>query len=237
MTDSTLTPLISLAIFLGVTHTIMGPDHYIPFIAMARAGNWNIVKTMIVTFVCGLGHVLSSVVIGLVGVGFGMAVGKLEALESFRGGIAGWLLLGFGIAYTAYGIRQAIRNKPHTHVHSHIDGEQHSHEHGHNGDHVHVHDEPSLKKTALAIWPIFIIFVFGPCEVLIPQLMYPAARGNMAGVVAVASSFGIATMLTMAAIVAAGYYGLSKLPSMERYTHLAAGVAIMLCGVAIKIGL
>jgi len=236
MNDSTIAPLLTLAVLLGVTHTVMGPDHYIPFLAMARAGNWNIVKTMWVTILCGIGHVGSSVVIGLGGVALGMAVGKLEALENFRGDIAGWLLLGFGLAYTVYGIRVAVRKIPHTHPHAHLDGEKHTHEHGHHGGHVHAHDVRSAKKSHLSIWPLFVIFVFGPCEPLIPQLMYPAAKGNWNAVIAVAIFFSAATILTMSAVVTAGYYGLRKLPSMERYTHLAAGTAILLCGVAVKMG-
>ena len=33
---------------------------------------------------------------------------KLTQLESFRGDIAGWLLLGFGLAYMVWGLRHAV---------------------------------------------------------------------------------------------------------------------------------
>lgn len=147
------------------------------------------------------------------------------------------LLLGFGLAYTVWGIRQAVRNKPHSHLHIHGDGESHEHEHNHHGDHTHVHEECKPKLAGMSVWVIFIIFVLGPCEVLIPQLMYPAAKGNWFAVISVVLAFGIATIVTMTAIVVAGYFGLKKLPSMERYIHLTAGIAITLCGVAIKVGM
>lgn len=51
---------------LGFLHTLMGPDHYLPFVMMARAQDWSRKKTAWVTFLCGLGHVGSSLVIGLV---------------------------------------------------------------------------------------------------------------------------------------------------------------------------
>jgi hypothetical protein len=42
---------------LGLIHTVLGPDHYIPFIMMGRAGKWSLRKTCRVTILCGIGHV------------------------------------------------------------------------------------------------------------------------------------------------------------------------------------
>ena len=99
VSETTLWSLVAFAPSTGVIHTLAGPDHYIPFIAMAKAGKWSTLKTFVVTVLCGFGHVMSSVVPGLIGVAIGIALARLEAFESFRGDIAGWLLLGFGVAY------------------------------------------------------------------------------------------------------------------------------------------
>ncbi|GAI12193.1 unnamed protein product, partial [marine sediment metagenome] len=56
----------------------------------------------------------------------------------------------------------------------HVDGEKHDHIHAHKVEHSHVHDEK--KGTSLTPWILFIIFVFGPCEPLIPLVMYPAKK-------------------------------------------------------------
>ncbi|MCB2156019.1 hypothetical protein KQI84_14165 [bacterium] len=236
--------LMATAASIGFIHTVIGPDHYVPFIAMARAGKWSFKKTMTVTFLCGIGHVFSSVLLGFAGIGLGLAVGHLTNVESFRGDWAGWLLLGFGIAYMAWGIHRAIRNKPHTHLHVHGDGTVHTHEHTHHEEHVHVHEAPAktAKKMLLFTpWALFVIFIFGPCEPLIPLLMYPAAEGSLATVFSVATIFAIATIGTMSAIVVAGYFGLGALAKplagLERYNHVIAGFVIVLCGAAIKIGL
>ena len=82
----------------------------------------------IITVVCGLGHVLSSVILGFVGIGFGIALFKLEKIESVRGDLAMWLLLIFGFMYFVWGVFHAIKNKPHSHIHIHNGGELHSHE-------------------------------------------------------------------------------------------------------------
>src|SRR3989339_1630894 len=149
---------------LGFIHTIFGPDHYVPFIVMAKARNWSLVKTAILTLLCGLGHIMSSIVIGFIGIIFGIEVMKLKALESFRGNIAGWLLIIFGFTYLVWGLYRAWKNKPHKHKHFHMNYTIHSHDHGHSDEHVHIHEEET--KVNITPWVLFTIFVFGPCEPL-----------------------------------------------------------------------
>jgi nickel/cobalt transporter (NicO) family protein len=219
---------------IGFLHTVFGPDHYIPFIVMAKARKWSTAKTAILTFLCGIGHIMSSVLIGFVGIIFGIEVMKLKALESFRGNIAGWLLIIFGFTYFIWGIHSALKNKPHRHVHSHMDDLDHAHTHSHEDEHVHVHDEN--RKVNITPWVLFTIFVFGPCEPLIPLVMYPAAKNNFLGVLWVTIIFGAATIITMFSIVMVSFFGIKLIPlgKVERYTHALAGVTILLCGLAIQ---
>lgn len=218
---------------IAFVHTVLGPDHYLPFVALARARGWSLGKTLRVTLWCGLGHLAGSVLLGLLGILLGTQLASLEWLEALRGNLAAWLLIGFGLAYTAWGIRQAYRNRPHAHWHSH-DGVAHSHVHTHQGGHAHPHVADGDGRS-VAPWAIFIIFVLGPCEPLIPLLMYPAARESMAGVLAVTVVFGLVTVLTMLATVALAVKGLQKirLRAFERYAHALAGSAILACGLAI----
>lgn len=218
---------------IAFVHTVLGPDHYLPFVALARARGWSLGKTLRVTLWCGLGHLAGSVLLGLLGILLGTQLASLEWLEALRGNLAAWLLIGFGLAYTAWGIRQAYRNRPHAHWHSH-DGVAHSHVHTHQGGHAHPHVADGGGRS-VAPWAIFIIFVLGPCEPLIPLLMYPAARESMAGVLAVTVVFGLVTVLTMLATVALAVKGLQKirLRAFERYAHALAGSAILACGLAI----
>jgi nickel/cobalt transporter (NicO) family protein len=176
VTNETLI-LAGTAASIGFIHTLLGPDHYLPFIAMSKARGWSKTKTAVITALCGLGHVMSSVVLGFLGVFLGLAVFKLESLEAMRGDWAGWLLIAFGLVYMLWGIRQAIRSRMHEHRHSHGDGEVHTHHHSHIGGHSHVHaGENSRNPTP---WVLFTIFVLGPCEPLIPLIMYPAAKLNL----------------------------------------------------------
>ena len=231
-----ITVLALTAASLGFVHTILGPDHYIPFIAMARAGKWSTIKTTLITIACGAGHVLSTVLLGAVGIVMGIAVGELEFIESARGEIAVWLLMGFGFMYLLWGLKKAYRNKPHTHYHAHSDGAVHVHKHVHYHDHTHVHKKENNGKS-LTPWILFTIFIFGPCEVLIPMLMYPAATESTIGMVVIVTVFGITTISTMLAIVLITLYGIRyvRLGKIERYTHALAGAMILLSGVAIAV--
>jgi nickel/cobalt exporter len=218
---------------LAFVHTLLGPDHYLPFVAMAKARGWNMRKTLRVTLICGSGHLAGSIVIGLLGIFLGLQLSALQWMEGFRGNFAAWLLIGFGLSYTAWGLRQAYRNRPHTHWHSH-DGFTHEHVHRHHRDHAHLHEETANVKS-LAPWVIFVIFVLGPCEPLIPLLMYPAARESILGVLMVTGVFGLITVLTMLLAVAISVKGLEsiRLKRFERFGHAVAGSAILACGLAV----
>lgn len=229
-------PIVITAAAVGFFHTLLGPDHYIPFVMLSWARKWSSVKTAAVTLLCALGHIGSSVVLGLIAVSLGLAFTSLEKTESIRGEIAAWLLIAFGLAYTIWGIRLVYRRHPHQHTHPHfVKGpHDHVHLHTHLGEHTHVHDGESTK--AATPWVLFIIFVFGPCEPLIPLSMYSAAKGGYVGLAAVTGVFGVVTGVTMLAAVFLGRAGVNFLPlkKVQRYSHVLAGATILLCGLAIR---
>ena len=231
--DNSIALLSITAISLGFIHTLLGPDHYLPFIVLSEARKWTTKKTMFITFLCGLGHVLSSVILGLVGIAVGISVNKLVAVESFRGNIAAWLFIAFGLVYMIISIRNLYRKRKHIHSHYHAGGDKHVHEHNHIEEHSHVHDTDAAKTTP---WILFLIFMFGPCEPLIPILMYPAAQNNIPGAVVVSLLFSVVTIATMMGIVLAFKLGLSKinLKPVEKYSNLIAGAMIFFSGIAIR---
>ena len=220
---------------IAFAHTVLGPDHYLPFVAMAKARGWSLSKTLRITLFCGAGHLGGSVILGLAGITLGVQLSSLSWMEGVRGNLAAWMLIGFGLAYTAWGLRQAHRNRPHTHWHHH-DGVSHLHEHHHQAAHAHVHDGAAGSRS-LTPWVIFVIFVLGPCEPLIPLLMYPAARESATGVVVVTGVFALVTVLTMSLAVAIALLGLKtvKITRLEPYGHAVAGSTILACGLAISL--
>jgi sulfite exporter TauE/SafE len=217
---------------LGFFHTILGPDHYVPFIVLSKARNWSKSKTLWITLISGIGHVGSSVVLGIIGIGLGISINKLESIEAFRGEVVGWLLFAFGLIYLFYGIFRHLKGAGHSHFFRFLMPRSVRKLH-HLAD-----DEKDLdkkEKSNLTLWMLFLIFVFGPCEVLIPMLIFPAAQHSAMGVATVALIFSIATIVTMMGIVYLGYNG-SKFLNMKdkgEYIHIAAGLIIAFLGISI----
>lgn len=223
---STLIALAITAITISFFHTASGPDHYLPFIVLSRSRKWSKTKTIFLTITCGLGHVLSSVILGLAGLFLGWQLNKVFWLQDVRGNVSSWALLAFGVIYLIYGLRQAFLNKPHKHFD--VMGEEvyvYTHKHGEL-----VMPGNKVKVTPLVL---FAIFVMGPSEPLIPLLFYSGTKRSVPEVVVLISVFTISTVLTMLGMVLLGVYGYSffNADKLERYVHAIGGAVVTLCGV------
>lgn len=218
--------LILAAITIAVLHTITGPDHYLPFIALSKARGWGVGKTIRWTLICGCGHVGSSVLLGLGGAAMGWSLSSVKWLEKVRGGIAGWMLLSFGIIYCIWGIIKAKKNSRHKHFDTADDGSMYVYEHRH-GEVV-----APKERHRVTPWVIFLIFVLGPCEPMIPLLYFPAAKSSWAGMLMLIAVYTFFTLAIMVVMVVAGYYGTGflKMDKLEKYMHALSGAAISICG-------
>lgn len=197
--------LLVSAAGIAFTHTLMGPDHYLPFVAMAVERRWSWQRLLSITLLCGAVHLVGSVLLGALGILLQAEIDSIVVIESVRGELAAWLLLSAGLLYLAWGIRHA--------------GRQHVHRH----------------SSAHPQWLIFVVFILGPCEPLIPLLMYPAATSSATGVIAVTAVFGAVTVLTMLMAVSVSYLSLRQLqfPGLQRYGHALSGATLSACGASI----
>lgn len=223
MIEEELLVLLGTAASLGFLHTLLGPDHYVPFLAISRARGWSISKTAWITGVCGLVHVGSSVVIGIIGLRLSYQLTSLEAFEAFRGSLAGWLIIAFGLAYLVWGIKRAVAKKNQKGVMEKLEDSS--------------ANQPTKKSyKQLLPWILFIVFLFGPCEPLIPVLMFPAANISTMSILLVAGVFGLVTIATMMALVLFPLYGIQKIriPALQTYGHALAGGLILLCGISVQ---
>jgi hypothetical protein len=225
------------AAWTGFIHCLCGPDHYVPFVAMSRVGAWSLRKTLIITMICGMGHVLGSALLGFVGIAIGLIVFQLEQAEAVRGDVAAWGLFAFGAAYTFGGIIFAMRRRG---------GDALEVPGASPGVPLPIADENDSVGATNAVrpagsftpWILFVVFLFGPCEPLIPYLMVPAAKANMWGVAWVTFLFGATTLITMMTLVALIYRGTLAWQShaLQRWGHAVAGLVVMACGGAMISG-
>ncbi|MGD8441745.1 MAG: hypothetical protein PVG53_14530 [Holophagae bacterium] len=221
--------VLAAAAGVAFLHTLLGPDHYLPFIVLSKARSWSMTRTLVVTTLCGVGHVASSIVLGSLGLAFGVAVARIEGVESGRGDLAAWALVAFGLAYAVWGLRHALRRSKGIETHTH---HGHLHVHAH-GDASHQHPHGMGSNTTF--WALFLIFVLGPCEPLIPLFVLPASRGDWALAAATAIVFSIITLATMVSLTAAALAGVARLRlgGLERWSHTLAGSVIAASGLAI----
>ncbi len=233
--------LFLTAVMIGFIHTVVGPDHYLPFILIGRARRWSLARTSLLTFACGLGHVLSSVVIGMAGIAASRALAEVQGWEAARGQWAAWGLMLFGGGYLAFGVYRAFRPAAsHSHSHAHLHAPAHTHEHAHPHEHAHAPAPAPLEGgrkswKELTPWVLFIIFVLGPCEPLIPLFFASGLKGQWLDVVLVALGYGLATLVAMHLIVIACWFGLDRLRlgGLERWSHALAGGVVLLSGAGI----
>lgn len=79
---------------------------------------------------------------------------------------------------------------------------------------------------------MFIIFILGPCEPMIPLLYFPAAKNSWTGMILLITIYTAITLLTMITMVVLGFMGVAfvKTERLERYVHALGGLTVFICG-------
>ena len=172
---------------------------------------WSLRKLAWVATLAGIGHVASSLLLGLMGLWAGWAVHRLEGAEVWRGSVAIWLLIGFGVAYALWGLKHAQHPHPHLSV------------------------QDAVKAyAARRTWMMIAILLFGPCEPLIP-LMFVAYERGRAAVAMISAIFALVTIAMVVGQSCLAYAGVRLIrPAwVERYAHTLAGIGIIATGLAV----
>ena len=198
--------LMMSTLSIAVLHSL-APDHWMPFAIIGKARKWSNIKLVFVTLVSGIGHVGSSILLGVLGIALGFSLSHLKAVESQRTQIGIYLLIGFGVAYMLWGIKKAREYK-------------HEHSHTHN-----------ISSKTVTLWTLFAVFVLGPCEPLIP-IMFLATDYGWSGIALASATFSVATILMMIGQTLLARYGIQMIRHdiAERYSHAMAGLVIALTG-------
>jgi ABC-type nickel/cobalt efflux system permease component RcnA len=204
--------LVGAVAGVGVLHTVV-PDHWVPITAVARARRWSPAQTARAAFTAGTGHVVSTLLIGLLvwlaGVAFAKRFGSLVEVASSVALIA----FGLWIAVGAY--RELRHEREHHGGHEH-----HAHEH---------HPDPA--KAVSSRTALLLILGSSPMIEGIPAF-FAAAKYGPALISVMAAVFAIATIATYVLLCvwsAAGAQRLSLGP-WEPYGEVLSGLIIALVG-------
>ena len=198
--------LIASTLSIAFLHSL-APDHWMPFAVIGKAKKWSRARLLWITFVSGIGHVGSSILLGCIGILLGFSLSHMKTAETQRGEIALWLLIGFGIAYTIWGLKKA-RNYKHEHINT-----------------------AAITSKTVTLWTLFAVFVLGPCEPLIP-LMFLATEYGWYGILLTSLVFSVITIFMMLAQSLLAYFGIQLIRHdiAEKYSHAFAGLVIALTG-------
>lgn len=191
------------SLLISLLHAVI-PNHWLPVLAIGKKEGWSLAETSRITFLAGMAHVISTVIIGLL---LGMIGGELtENIEHFTHIIAPSVLVLLGL----YFVRQHY-----THHHFHLPKEQ------------------IQKKTKKSIILALVIAMFlSPCMEIEAYFLLAGSKSwyLLAAIAAMYSIITIAGMLIWIRIV---YIGLLKL-NWHKWEHNAGiitGLVLIVTGI------
>lgn len=191
------------SILLSLLHAVI-PNHWLPVLAIGRKENWSLREVTKVTFLSGMSHAMSTIVIGIV---LGMLSIQLSAkLEYFTKLIAPLCLIAIGTFF----IYQHHRHK-----------------------HFHLHEvpKPSLSKTKIILALVIAMFL-SPCMEIEAYFLLAGTKGLWA-VFLIAGLYLVISVSGMILWVRLAYKGLLKLNrhSLEHNAGIITGWTLVITGI------
>ena len=195
--------IITGSLIISLLHAII-PNHWLPVLAIGKKEGWSLNETSRVTFIAGLSHVISTVIIGAL-----LAlIGKELAthVEHFTHVIAPSILILLGL----YFIRQHYRHR-----------------------HFQVEKERLEKKTkASIITALVIAMFFSPCMEIEAYFLLAGTKGwYMMALIALL--YSVVTITGMLIWVRVVYKGLLKLDwhKWEHNAGIITGATLVATGI------
>jgi ABC-type nickel/cobalt efflux system permease component RcnA len=230
--------LIATVGAVGVLHTLV-PDHWAPIVVVARQQGWSTARTVRAAAIAALGHVTSTLALGVVVWAAGAALAARYGHAVNIG--AALALIGFGLWIAFQGWRETRERGPghahhaHAHLHRHEDGLEHVHSHEHHDLHatnesaavVHSHGHSVSGRTTL-----LLILGSSPMVEGIPAFLAASTYGPaLLGIMAVV--FAAATLVTYVATCALGVAALQRTSfgPLETYGEVLSGALVAAVGV------
>jgi len=191
---------------LSAVHAAI-PNHWIPFVALARSEQWTARKALAVTTICGAAHTLSTILIGLlVGlVGYRLS----EQHELITRYIAPIILVLVGLTLVALDAR----------------GKQHHHEEWRPDEHT------RKRSTTWIVLSLSVAMFFSPC-LEIEAYYFTAGVLGWTGILVVSVTYFVLTIAGMVLLVYFALHGIKRLEwhFLEHHERAIAGAILVLLG-------
>ncbi|MDB5202862.1 MAG: hypothetical protein JWQ27_2271 [Ferruginibacter sp.] len=189
--------------FISLLHALI-PNHWLPVLAIGKKEGWALNETSRITFIAGMAHVISTVLIGII---LGMIGGKLsEHMAEFAHFIGPALLVLMGF----YFVRQHY-----AHQHFHLNKEQ-----------------IKTKSKQSIIISLVIAMFLSPCMEIEGYFLLAGSKGWPL-LLGIAAMYGLITITGMLIWIRIVYNGLIKL-NWHKWEHNAGiitGLILIATGV------
>lgn len=191
------------SILLSLLHAVI-PSHWLPVLSIGKKDNWTINEVTQVTFLSGLAHALSTIIIGVI-LGF-LGLELSNKIQYFTHYIAPVVLIALG----GFFIYQHHRHK-----------------------HFHLHQipKPSLSKAKITIALVVAMF-FSPCLEIEAYFLVAGTKGLWA-ILTIAALYLIISVSGMVLWVRLVYKGILKLNwhALEHKAGIITGWTLIITGI------
>jgi nickel/cobalt transporter (NicO) family protein len=200
---SKMNTLVAGSLVLSVLHALI-PSHWLPVLAIAKKESWSLNRTTAITFIAGLSHALSTVMVGIIVGVVGLTLA--DKVNYFTHLIAPSVLIALGLFY----------------IHQH-----HKHKHFH----LHQHDEIVSRKKVIA--SLVVAMFFSPCLEIEANFLMAGSQGWWM-IALLAILYTAVTVGGMVLWVRFTYAGLRKLNwhTLEHNAGIITGITLVLTGIA-----
>ncbi len=199
-----MTQILISSFLLSIVHALI-PNHWMPLIFIGRAEKWQTRETLTISFIAGLAHTLSTILIGiLIGVlGFKLAA-KFEIITTL---VAPLILIGIGLFFLLRGFF-----------------------HHHHHDHFAEVKRKSGNKNAI-ILSLLVAMFFSPCLEIEAYYFTAGAQGWLG----IATVSAVYLFITVGFMVLLTYFGIKSLEkvnftSIEKHEKKITGVVLIILG-------
>lgn len=191
------------SILLSLFHAMI-PSHWLPILAIGRKENWSLGEVTRVTFLSGLAHAFSTIVIGIV-LGL-LSIQFAGKLEYFTKLIVPVCLLAMGTFF----------------IYQH---------HRHKHFHLHKVPESSFSKTKIILTLVMAMFL-SPCMEIEAYFLLAGTKGMWA-ILLIAGLYLMISVSGMVLWVRLAYKGLLKLNwhSLEHNAGIITGWTLVITGI------
>lgn len=191
------------SLLLSLLHAVI-PNHWLPVLAIGKKDNWTLQEITKVTFISGLAHALSTIVIGIILGLLGLQLaGKIEYFTHF---IAPVVLILLGIFF----------------IYQH---------HRHKHFHLHNAPKPSLPKNKIILALVVAMFL-SPCMEIEAYFLLAGSYGLWA-VLSIAALYLVISVSGMVLWVRLAYKGILKLNwhTLEHKSGIITGWILVITGI------